>query len=169
MTECLSVPDSLYPHSEGVWEGVGKVTRQEKKKMKIVHKKRILIHFCRDMNWYSFLFLPNIFLPQMSDSRHRMIEQHSRSCPSHHYSHPFPHFRLIAMHGTNPTSWFPVSERTTWKPCLRILQQFPALRAQCSVPLFLPAVEANHLFYGLLFLFDAGHTIFYGLIERCLW
>ena len=124
--------------------------------MKIVHKKRILIHFCRDMNWYSFLFLPNIFLPQMPDSRHRMIEQHSRSCPSHHYSHSFPHFRLIAMHGTNPTSWFPVSERTTWKPCLRILQQFPALRAQCSVPLFLPAVEANHLFYGLLFLFDAG-------------
>ena len=124
--------------------------------MKIVHKKRILIHFCRDMNWYSFLSFPNIFLPQMSDSRHRMIEQHSRSRPSHHYSHPFSHFRLIAMHGTNPASWFPVSERTTWKPCLRILQQFPALRALCSVPLFLPAVEANHLFYGLLFLFDAG-------------
>ena len=40
----------IVPHSEGIRKGVGKVTRQERKKMKIIHKKRVLIHFFRDMN-----------------------------------------------------------------------------------------------------------------------
>ena len=45
LSECLSVPDSLYPHPEGIWERVGKVTRQERKEIKITYKKHRFILF----------------------------------------------------------------------------------------------------------------------------
>ena len=105
------------------------------------------------------LLLPNILLPQMPDSRYRMIQQHSWPCPSHDFSHPFPHLRFVTMYGTESASTFLFSEWTTWQPCMCIFQHFPALRAQSFVPLFLPAVEADHLFHGLFFLFDAGHYL----------
>ena len=95
----------------------------------------------------------------MPDSHYRMIQQQSWPCPSHDFSHPFPHLRFAqqCMVQVGKVPSFLQNGQRDNRACA--YSTLPALRAQSFVPLFLPAVEADHLFHGLFFLFDAGHYL----------
>lgn len=84
----------------------------------------------------------------------RCIYQHSRSGESHHLPHPLAHHRLVAMHRAQFARIFLFAEGASVEPCMRIPEQLLTLLAKNGIPLFLPAVEANHQLHRFLLLFD---------------
>ena len=93
----------------------------------------------------------------MLDAINRMIPHHPGTGKSHHFLHPFPHSRFIAMHRTFPASAFLLSELTMVQAFMGIFQQWRTLFTQRTVPFFQSAIEPDHLLHRFLFLFNARH------------
>lgn len=95
------------------------------------------------------------FSCQMFYGSNGVMPNHSRSCPSHYFTHPFFHFRTVAVNGAFSARRLPVSKPAMFQSADGILQEFGAVRAQTCVALFLLAVQSYHLLYNpLLFLYS---------------
>ena len=95
------------------------------------------------------------FSCQMFYGSNGVMPNHSRSCPSHYFTHPFFHFRTVAVYGAFSARRLPVSKPAMFQSADGILQEFGAVRAQTCVALFLLAVQSYHLLYNpLLFLYS---------------
>ncbi len=101
-------------------------------------------------------------MDEVTDSRHGMKEQHSRTGITHDGPHFFAHGRLVAMHGASLASCLLIAERTTVQSCVSVLQQSLALGAKLTVSLCPSAVEAHHLFHGLFLSFNDCHNLILG-------
>ena len=92
--------------------------------------------------------------------RHRMIQHHPWTSPSHHFSHTLTHFRLIAVHWTLLAGRLLISELTSIKTLFCICYMFRALLTQLLISLESPAVESYHHPYRLLLaLYPVHHII----------
>lgn len=99
----------------------------------------------------------NSFLQQMLHRYPGMPEQHTRTGKTHHLPHTFPHFRLIAMHGTTLTRRLPFTERTPFQPVTRILHQCAAIRTQTIISFLMPAIQTDHYLHNPLFFIYPGN------------
>ena len=66
-------------------------------------------------------FLLLQFPYDMLDGGNRVIPNHSRPCPAHHFAHSFFHLRAIAVDGTLLASWFVIAKLTAFQPCSSVL------------------------------------------------
>lgn len=87
----------------------------------------------------------------MSDGGNRMIQYHSRACPTHHFAYSLPHIGTIAVDRAFTASGLVLAELAMRESQLGILQQLCACRAQLSVTFLLTAVQTYHLLHDLLF------------------
>lgn len=94
---------------------------------------------------------------EVSDGSYGVEEQHPRACISHHDAHPFLHLRLVAMDGTILAGGFLFAERAAAQAGVSVFQQLPAGGAQLPVTFLVPAIDADHLFHGMLLLFNHFH------------
>lgn len=87
----------------------------------------------------------------------RMIENHTRACPTHDLSHLLAHLRFVAMDGTLLAGTLAVAELAPRKPRMGILKQLHARDTQFLVPLSLAAVETYHLLHRPFLLLNPRH------------
>ena len=66
-------------------------------------------------------FLLLQFPYDMLDGSYRVIPNHSRPRPAHHFAHSFFHLRAIAVDGTLLASWFVIAKLTAFQPCSSVL------------------------------------------------
>ena len=66
-------------------------------------------------------FLLLQFPYDMLDGSYRVIPNHSRPRPSHHFAHSFFHLRAIAVDGTLLASWLVLAKPAAFQPCSSVL------------------------------------------------
>jgi hypothetical protein len=82
---------------------------------------------------------------------------HAGSCISHDLADLFPHLRLIAMDRTVAAGCLVFLKRTVLQPEACVFNKFPAFVADFPLGMMMvPAVDADHVLYGLLLSFHAG-------------
>lgn len=82
-----------------------------------------------------------------------MSQQHTWAGVPHDLNHPSAHVGAIAVYGTAAAGRFPFAEAATFEPAGGISGQLGAVRAERTITLLAVAIEGNHGFYGLSFLF----------------
>ena len=66
-------------------------------------------------------FLLLQFPYNMLDGGNRVIPNHSRPRPAHHFAHSFFHLRAIAVDGTLLASWLVLAKPAAFEPCSSVL------------------------------------------------
>lgn len=61
------------------------------------------------------------FSKDMFDGCDRVIQNHSRTSPAHHFAHSFFHLRAITMDGTFLASRLVLTKLAVFQPCCSIL------------------------------------------------
>ena len=57
----------------------------------------------------------------MLDGSYRVIQNHSRTSPAHHFAHSFLHLRAIAMNGTLLAGWLVFAKLAAFQSCMSVL------------------------------------------------
>ena len=57
----------------------------------------------------------------MLDGSYRVIQNHSRTSPAHHFAHSFLHLRAIAMTGTLLAGWLVFAKLAAFQSCMSVL------------------------------------------------
>ena len=96
----------------------------------------------------------------MTDGIPGIMPQHTGPGITHDPTHPFPHFRLVAMYFTVAAGRFSFTEPATVQPGKSVLLQLTAAITHSPVTLFAAAIQADHLCDHLLFVCDpvSGHV-----------
>ena len=102
----------------------------------------------------------------MLDSLQRIIENHSRSSPTHHSSHALTHIRFIAVNRTFLTCRFLFSKFTSVQTHLSILQQLGTIGAKTTVLFISTAIKSDHQLYSLLFILNPTHGIIQSFLNK---
>ena len=93
----------------------------------------------------------------MADGQKGMAPYHTGSGIAHDLANFLSHFRLITMDRTVAAGCLVFLKRTIIKPQSCVLKKFPAFLTEFSFCMVMvPAVDTDHVFYGLLLSFHAG-------------
>ena len=104
---------------------------------------------------------PEQVLQQVAQCHDRMSQRHTRAGVSHDLNHLSAHVGAITMHGTAAAGRFPFAEAAAFEPAGGISGRLGAVRAKRTITLLAAAIEGNHGFYGLYFLFVGSAHVFH--------